>query len=160
MVQMIFVPMTRDEVAALRSGPVRSGVVANSYSGCAATASLVASLEADTVIEEVEFAALSNAGVLALVLKPSPRLVVAAEVREDQVTDLGGPWGEVEVDGLAWAQVRALFADEPAAWDAAKLASKAVAGRSLGAAVAAPEVAAVLDEYDLLWYAPEELDQL
>ena len=159
MVQMIFVPMTRDEVAALRSGPVRSGVVANSYSGCAATAGLIASLEAD-VIEEVEFAALNNAGVLALVLKPSPRLVVAAEVREDQVTDLGGSWGEVEVDGLAWAQVRALFADEPAAWDAAKLASKAVAGRSLGAAVAAPEVAAVLDEYDLLWYAPEELDQV
>jgi hypothetical protein len=56
--------------------------------------------------------------------------------------------------------VRALFADEPAAWDAAKLASKAVAGQSLGAAVAAPEVAAVLDDYDLLWYAPEELDQL
>ncbi len=50
-------------------------------------------------------------------------------MREGQVTDLGGPWGEVEVDGLAWAQVRALFADEPAAWDAAKLASKAVAGR-------------------------------
>ena len=56
--------------------------------------------------------------------------------------------------------LRALFADEPAAWDAAKLACKAVAGRSLGAAVAAPEVSAVLDEYDLLWYAPEELDQL
>ena len=112
------------------------------------------------MIEEVEFAALSNAGVLALVLKPSPRLVVAAEVREDQVTDLGGPWGEVEVDGLAWAQVRALFADEPAAWHAAKLAGRAVAGEGLGAAVAAPEVAAVLDEYDLLWYAPEELDQL
>jgi len=160
MVQMIFVPMTRDEVAALRSGPVRSDVAANSYPGCAATAGLVASLEADAVIEEAEFAALSNAGVLALVLKPSPRLVVAAEVREGQVTDLGGPWGEVKVDGLAWAQVRALFADEPAAWDAAKLACKAVAGRSLGAAVAAPEVSAVLDEYDLLWYAPEELDQL
>ncbi len=38
MVQMIFVPMTRDEVAALRSGPVRSDVAANSYPGCAATA--------------------------------------------------------------------------------------------------------------------------
>jgi hypothetical protein len=147
MAQMIFVPMTPDDAAALRSG-----VGVNHHQGCAATASLVASMEADTVMEEIEYAALSNAGVLALVLKPNaPRLVVAAE---------GAPQGEVEVHGLTWAQVRALFADEPAAREAVKLASKAVAGRSLAAALIAPEVAAVLDRYDLLWYAPEELDQL
>ena len=50
------------------------------------------------MIEEAEYAALSYAGVLALVLKPgSPRLVVAAEVQPGQVTDLGEPLGEVEV---------------------------------------------------------------
>jgi hypothetical protein len=156
MAQMIFVPVTRDEAQALRSG-----TAANHYPGCAATPSLVASMDADSAIEEVEYAALSNAGVLALVLKPNaPRLVVAAEMREEQVKDLSGPHGEIEVRGLAWAQVRALFADEPGALEAVTLAGKAVAGQRLAAALVAPEVAAVLDGYDLLWFAPEELDQL
>jgi hypothetical protein len=156
MSQMIFVPMVRDDVVALRSG-----TGANHYQGCAATPSLAGSLEADTVIEEVEYAALSNAGVLALVLKPgSPRLVVAAEVPKEQVTDMYQPHGEIEVHDLTWAQVSALFADEPTASEAITLASQAVAGHSLATALAAPEVAAVLDDYDLLWYAPEELDQL
>jgi hypothetical protein len=156
MVQMIFVPMTADEAAALRSG-----VGVDRYQGCAVTANLVASMDADTVPEEVEYAALSNAGVLALLIKPNaPRLVVAAEVREEQVVDQGASQGEVDVNGLTWAQVRALFADEPAASEAVRLAGKAVAGEGLAAALAAPEVATVLDAYDLLWYAPEELDQL
>ena len=156
MAQMTFVPMTRDEVAALRLG-----AGANHYRGCAATPSLVASMEGDTVREEAEYAALSNAGVLALVVKPSsPRLVVAAEVPEEQITDLRQPQGEVEVHGLSWAMVRALFADEPEAREAVSMATEAVAGRSLAASLTAPEVAAVLDQYDLLWFAPEELDQL
>jgi hypothetical protein len=151
---MIFVPMTREEAQALRSG-----TGANSYRGCAAMPSLAASMEPDTLLEEAEYAALSNAGVLVLVLKPdAPRLVVAAEVRPEQVTDLGRPGGEVEVHGLAWAQVRALFADEPDALEAVRVATKAVAGQDLAAAMAAPEVIAVLDGYDLLWFAPEELD--
>jgi hypothetical protein len=156
MAQMIFVPMTRDEARALRSG-----VGPQHYQGCAATRSLAASMEADTVVEEVEYAALSNAGVLALVLRPdTPRLVVAAEVQEDQVTDSGGPHGEVEVDELAWAQVRALFADERGALEAVESAGKAVAGQSVAMALAAPEAQALLDGYDLLWFAPDELDQL
>lgn len=75
MAQMIFVPMTRDEAQALRSG-----TGAGDYQGCAATPTLAASMEPDSVPEEVEYVALSNAGVLALVVKPNaPRLVVAAE---------------------------------------------------------------------------------
>ncbi|HEX5906956.1 MAG TPA: hypothetical protein VFY56_08055, partial [Propionibacteriaceae bacterium] len=78
-------------------------------------------MEADTLMEEVEYAALSYAGVLALVLKPaSPRLVVAAEVQREQLTDLDRSLGEVEVRELAWAQVQALFADEPAAIEAVR----------------------------------------
>ena len=156
MSDMVFVPMTWDEAVALRSG-----TGADCYQACAATPSLVASMEADTVIEEAEYAALSNAGMLSLVLKPgSPRLVVAAEVQSKQLTDLGGPLGEVEIRGLTWDQVQALFGDESAAAEATRLASEAVAGESLTAALAAPEVGAVLDAYDLLWFAPEELDQL
>ena len=156
MSHMVFVPMTWEEAVALRSGTAADG-----YQGCAATPSLVASMEGATLIEEAEYAALGYAGVLALVLKPaSPRLVVAAEVQQKQLTDLDRYMGEVEVRGVTWAQVRALFADEPAAMEAARLASEVVAGQSLAAALVAPEVAAVLDDYDLLWYAPEELDQL
>jgi len=156
MAQMIFVPMTGDEALALRSGDGP-----HHYQGCAATRSLAAAMDANTVVEEVEYAALSNAGVLALALRPdTPRLVVAAEVQEDQVTDTGGPHGEVEVDELAWAQVRALFADERGALEAVELAGKAVAGQSVAVALAAPEVQALLDGYDLLWFAPEELDNI
>jgi hypothetical protein len=156
MSDMVFVPVTWDEAVALRSG-----TAGDRYQACAATPSLVASMEADTVIEEAEYAALSNAGVLSLVLKPgSPRLVIAAEVQSKQLTDLGGPLGEVEVRGLTWDQVQALFGDELAAVEATRLASDAVAGESLAAALAAPEVGAVLDAYDLLWFASEELHEL
>jgi hypothetical protein len=154
--QMVFVPMSRDEAQALRAG-----TGSNHYQACAATPSLAASMESGTVMEQVEYSALSNAGVLALVLRPdAPRLVVAAEVRQEQVKDLGQPLGEVEVGELVWAQVRALFADEPDALEAVELAGKAVAGQHLTAAIAAPEVAELLDGYDLLWFAPEELDEL
>jgi hypothetical protein len=156
MSEMVFVPMTWNAAVDLRSG-----VVADRYRGCAATSTLVASLEAGTSIEEAEYAALGYAGVLALVLNPgSPRLVVAAEVQLRQLVDLCEPLGEVEVGGLGWTQVRALFADEPAAIEAASLASKGVAGQSLAAALAAPEVRQILDDYDLLWFAPVELHQL
>jgi hypothetical protein len=156
MPQMVFVPVTWDEAVALRSG-----TAAGRHQACAATPSLLASMDSDTLIEEAEYAALSYAGVLALVLKPaSPRLVVAAEVQQDQLTDLDRSLGEVEVDGLSWAQVQALFADEPSATDAVRRAGEVVAGHSLPAALEAPEVGAVLDEYDLLWFAPHELDQL
>ena len=118
-------------------------------------------MEPDTLIEQAEYAALSYAGVLALVLKPAaPRLVVAAEVRQEQLADLDRSLGEVEVGELTWAQVRALFADEPAATEAVKRAGEVVAGQNLSAALDAPEVGAVLDEYDLLWFVPHELDQL
>jgi hypothetical protein len=81
-------------------------------------------------------------------------------VQAEQLSDLGGPLGEVRVRELMWHQVRALFADEPGAIEAASLAGELVAGQSLAAALAVPEVGAVLDEYDLLWFAPDELDEL
>jgi hypothetical protein len=87
-------------------------------------------------------------------------LVVAAEVQPGQLTDLGEPLGEVELRGLTWTDVRALFADEPDAMEAARLANEAAAGQTLAHGLAAREVGQVLDGYDLLWFAPEELDQL
>jgi hypothetical protein len=156
MSEMVFVPMTWDAAVDLRSG-----IAADHYRACAATSAFVASMETGTSIEEAEYAALGYAGVLALVLNPgSPRLVVAAEVQPGQLIDLCEPLGEVEVRELGWNQVRALFADEPAALEAMGMVSKVVAGQSLAAALAPPEVGRILDEYDMLWFAPEELDQL
>jgi hypothetical protein len=156
MPEMVFVPMTCDAAVDLRSG-----LAVDRYRGCAATPTLVGSMEAGTSMEEAEYAALSNAGVLALVLNPgSPRLVVAAEVQPGQLFDLGEPLGEVEIRNLAWTQVLALFAEEPAAAEAARLAGQVVAGQRLGAALAEPEVGQLLDGYDLLWFAPVELDRL
>jgi hypothetical protein len=153
---MVFVPMTWDAAVDLRSC-----LAADRYQGCAATPTLIGSMEAGTLIEEAEYAALSYAGVLALVLNPrSPRLVVAAEVQPGQFSDRCEPLGEVEVRDLAWTQVRALFAEEPAATEAARLAGDVVAEQSLAAALAEPAVGQLLDGYDLLWFAPEELDQL
>ena len=98
--------------------------------GCAATDSLIAALGPGSSIEEAEYAALSNAGVLAIMLTAeSPRLVLAAEVADDQVTDHRTDLGEIDVERLRWSQVQSLFADEPEAGDAVS-ASPAGGGRA------------------------------
>ena len=75
--------------------------------GCAATDSLIAALGPGSSTEEAEFAALSNAGVLALMhTAESPRLVLAAEVADDQVTDHRTDLGEVDVARLPGRRCR------------------------------------------------------
>jgi hypothetical protein len=64
------------------------------------------------------------------------------------------------VRDLAWQQVRALFADEESAAAAVEAAASAAAGVGLDAAFDLPAVVALSDTFDLLWYAPEELDGL
>ena len=114
------------------------------------------SLEADTELEEVEYAALSNAGVLALVLTHDvPRLVVAAEVPEDQVRDLSQPHGEVEVERLGLGSGAGAVRRRTGAVQAVSLRERGGDGESLATALAAPEVAAMLDDRDLLWFAPD-----
>jgi len=156
MTQLIFVPLDREAVQALRSGAGRP-----SYPGCAATAGLVSALGPDTATDEREFAALSSAGVQALSTTTDPlRLVVAADVAAAQVVDPGGASGQVTVRDLRWAQVQALFGDEPAAAAAVARARAALGAIDLVEALSVPEVTALVDEFDLLWFAPEELDDL
>ena len=66
----------------------------------------------------------------------------------------------MSVRDLGWAQVRALFVDEPAAVPAVARARAALGGSSLADALSVPEVTALVDDFDLLWFAPEELDDL
>jgi hypothetical protein len=163
MTQLTFVPVRQDEALALRRG---SGLAVRT--GCAATASLVAALEADetepgSVTEEAEFAALSYAGVLSLFHGSAPiRLVLAADLESAQVIDGSSPYGELHVRELHWSQVRALFADEAEAADAVLRARSALAesreGFTLAAALDVAAVGKLIDDYDLLWFAPEELD--
>jgi hypothetical protein len=92
------------------------------------------------------------------------RLVLAAELEPAQITATEDPSGEITISSLSWPQVRALFLDEPAADDAVMTARRAVtetAGKvTLATAMALPEVGELLDGFDLLWFAPEELDHL
>ena len=55
---------------------------------------------------------------------------------------------------------RSLFADEPAAEPAVDRARADVAGLSLVEAAAIEAVAALQGEFDLLWFALDELDRL
>ena len=115
---------------------VRAGADLGPRTGCAPTEELARSLGPDADAEEVEYAALHHAG--EYVGTRPRRLVLAAEVEPGQLVETGDGWGGVTVDGLRWSQVTALFADEP------------IAG----------EPATGTDDPDLLWFAPQELDQL
>jgi hypothetical protein len=158
--QIAFIPASTDQAKALRSGS-DPGL----HRGCAVTTALLRALEPRTTTEEAEFAALSNAGVLALLVSLEPRrLVLAAEVEPAQITATGDAAGEVTLSSLAWAQVQALFVAEPEAAEAAQKARQAVTecagGLTLAAALQLPEIGELLEGYDLLWFAPEELDHL
>ncbi len=152
---MAFVPLSRAHAVALRDG-ADLGVQA----GCAVTPGFAVAAGADSSAEELQFAALSNAGVLALsTTDQARRLVIAAEVDAGQVDDGDGE-GVVRVRDLRWDQVQALFADEPEAEALVAAARSAVTGLALTASLEDPAVAELLDGADLLWFAPEELDRL
>ncbi|HLL63621.1 MAG TPA: hypothetical protein VK401_11260 [Propionibacteriaceae bacterium] len=154
MTTLVFVPVDRETADALRTG-----TDPGPRPGCAPTAELAASTGPDAVAEEVEFAALSHAGVLALTSTTDPlRLVLAADVEAVQVEESGDGLGQVVVAGLRWPQVQSLFADEPDAAAAVAAARAAAEGRTLTEALELDEVAQLLDAYDLLWFAPEELE--
>ena len=152
---LTFVPVTRDEARELRMGPALGR-----RPGCGATPALRTALGADTSPEEAEYAALSLAGVLALgVGADALRLILAVDAEPGQVDDAGSELGELGVTRVSWSQVQALFGDEPAAAPVVARARTATAGLELADALGVPEVDE-LGEFDLLWFAIEELDEL
>ncbi len=131
MTQLVFLPATVDEAMAVRAG-TDLGV----RTGCSATISLARAVGAEAATEEIEYAALSYAGDLARTLSAgSHRLVLAVDADDDQLTDRQTDTGEVSVTAVRWAQVQALFADDPADGDSDP-------------------------DADLLWFATAELDSL
>jgi len=159
---LVFCPSSRAGALRLRE----AGASDAPWLGYAATPGLWAAAGLGPAeIEEAEFVALGYAGVAALVTTAEPlRLVLAADVADRQVAagehdDLG----EVNVHDLRWAQVTALFGDDPAAGD---LVARTRSRLTLtdppdpAAALAQDSVAALLEQTDLLWYDPTELDSL
>jgi hypothetical protein len=150
----VFVPLTRAAVIELRE----TGS-AEDLPGYAAGPALRGWLgEARLDDEEADYVALNHAGIAALTLDDATatRIVVAA----DQDASVGDELGAVTVARLDWAEVRSLFADEAAAEAAVLAARSAVRGLDLAAALVEPAVEELQDSYDLLWYAPEELDAI
>jgi len=154
---MVFVPVDREDARRLRDGQELT-----SLRGCAATAGLARAADPDAGSEELDFIALSNASVLALSVTSDPlRLVLAVDVNPGEVAELGGDLGEVSVGRVGWGQVQALFVDEPGAADAVARARVGPgAGGTLADAMVEEPVAALLAAADLLWFAPQELDQV
>ncbi len=157
--QMVFVALDRSEAVALRA---QSKSVLVMRVGHAATESLMRSLGYDdTMLEDAEFAALTHAGVRSVIIGHDElRLVVAAEIDRTDLDDTGDAYGTVTVKRLGWADVHALFVDEDAARSRVAEARAAAQGHDLTFAAQQPTMAAVTDEHDLLWYAPDEVDEL
>ena len=132
MTTLVFLPLDWADAAA-----VRSGVDLGPRMGYAPNAELAHRIGPDADPEEVEYAALHHAGASAAGAS-SRRLVLAVDVEAAQLFEAGDGWGGVTVTELGWSQVSALFADEPSA----------------------TEAATNVDDRDLLWFAPAELDQL
>ncbi|HYI56504.1 MAG TPA: hypothetical protein VEX57_21225 [Microlunatus sp.] len=150
----VFVPLTRATVIALRD----TGS-AEDLPGYAAGPALREWLdEARLDDEEADYVALNHAGIAALTLDDATptRIVVAV----DQDAPVGDELGAITVAHLDWAEVRSLFADEAAAEAAVLAARSAVRGLDLAAALVDPAVEELQESYDLLWYAPEELDAI
>ena len=150
----VFVPLTLAAVrAAEASGSARDLV---GYAAGPALRRWLGETRLDD--EEADYVALNHAGIAALTLDDSTptRIVLAVDHEVSGDDELGA----VTVAHLEWAEVRSLFADEAAAAAAVLAARSAVRGLDLSAALADPTVEELQESYDLLWYAPEELDAL
>jgi hypothetical protein len=159
--QMVFVPMSRVQARALRDTGSSSGQL----DGHAATPALLVAQDYDqSMLEDADYAALCFAGASALTGSTDTdvlRLVVAADLTPSLFeADEDSPYGMVRVRELPWPAVQALFSDEPGAAAAVAAARAAAAGRSVDAALTLAPVLEVFEKHDLLWFSPDELDQL
>ena len=150
----VFVPLTLTAALELRASGSAEDVVG--YAAGPALRDWLGESRLDD--DEADYVALNHAGVAALTLDSTvPTRIVLAVDRE---ASGGDQLGAVTVTGLAWAEVRSLFADEAAAAAAVLAARSAVPGLDLATALGDAAVQELLESYDLLWYAPEELDAL
>lgn len=154
-----FVPVSRDQAVALRAGDDLGDLAAYAPGPALRTAHGLGASDD----EEAGFVALGYAGLAALLAGPGLRTVLAVDVGPEQldtaqVQASGSEFGQVQLHGLTWAQVSAVFADEPGAAPDLEAARALVAERSLADVADDEAVVGLVDGWDLLWYAPAELD--
>lgn len=150
----VFVPLTLADVRQLEaSGSARDLV---GYAAGPALRQWLGETRLDD--EEADYVALNHAGIAALTLEDSTPTRIVLAVDDDVSGD--DELGAVTVALLEWAEVRSLFADEAAAATAVLAARSAVRGLELSVALGDPTVEELQESFDLLWYAPEELDAL
>ena len=154
----VYLPVEREQAQQLAAGG--PGLTGPAFT--ATPALLEAHGLTSSADEDAAFTALSYAGLAALLRASGPRLVLAADVSDTQVhaAEAADPFGLVEVRDLRWDQVLALFADEPAAAEDLGRAHALTGGRSLAEVAEDEHVLDLVDAWDLLWFAPQELAQL
>lgn len=165
---LVYLPSTRADAAEVRAGSRGRRVpaeaeVGSDRSGYADTPAVRAAHGLVAAApEDVAHTALAYAGLAALLAGVEPlRLVLAAEVPTQRVRPGAAPdLGEVVVEGLSWDEVTALFCDELPTAPRVAGVRRRVGGASISTALDLPEVTALLEEVDLLWYDPSELDWL
>nr|NLI49352.1 hypothetical protein [Propionibacterium sp.] len=144
---LVFRAVSADELRALASGAVLAGAA---WAVTPAFRDAFGLGPADD--EDAERTVCCIAGLDAL-LRHGRRLVAVADA---EARDAGGEFGAVTVDRLAFGQVTALFADDPAAGPRVDAVRAAVAGAGVEDAWEHPAHRALLEDADLLWYGPEE----
>lgn len=149
-----FVPVSREQAAALRAGDDLGTLAGHAPGPALERAHGLGPVDG----EEAGFVALGYAGLAALLSYPGPRTVLAVDLDAAQVHGSAGDFGEVELHGLRWTQVSAVFADEPGAAPDLERARGRAGGRPLADVADDEDVVGLVDRWDLLWYAPEELD--
>ncbi|QDP96410.1 hypothetical protein FOE78_11295 [Microlunatus elymi] len=155
---MIFIPLTHAAARAIRT----AGNTDDELPGFAATGQLIKAHDyRPDEREDADYAAQVYASVAGLAEGDDDRrLVLAADVPISRVADgrADVDYGSIQVRGLAWQDVTAVFVDEPAAAVAVAAARKAImAGedQQLAAILELPAVKA-LDDHELLWHTPDE----
>lgn len=156
---MVFIAVDHDRARALRD----TGRSEEEFAAFAATGQMISAhgYRPDER-EDADYAAQLYASVAGLPASTDPfRLVIAADVPIARVRD--GRWdadyGAILVSGLDWADVTAVFVDEPGAAEAVRSARDAIAATQdpdLGAVLDLPAVTALTDDHELLWHTPDE----
>lgn len=158
---MIFIPLSEDVAAGIRA----EGRTEDDLAAFAATGEMISAHGYQSgEREDADYAAqlyASISGLISGTFTGDRRLVVAAEVPIARVSDAGSDreYGAITVRGLDWADVAAVFVDDPAAAEAVRAARKAISAaddHGLRTILELPEISTLTDDHDLLWHNPDE----
>lgn len=152
---MIYVPVGPAEARALRAGePLPPGPA---YAATAALRDAFGFGDEDG--EDADYAAQLFASLRCLVAGHD-RCVLAVGVGRPPGGTGEVDFGEVTRPGVRWRDVRAVFVDAPDPRPALRAYARSVRGRDLAAVWADEATARLVQDHDLLWYDPTELDQV